>query len=459
MTVSTQPTGQNCIVTNGSGTLSGASVTDVSVGCAISGSLDPSFDTDGIFGYDSAGAGTPNDGGRAIAVQSDGKILVAGYRWNGSDLDMAVWRLNTDGTPDTTFDSDGVFVHHDAAGGGENDEAFGITLQPDGKILVTGQSFGVTGNPIKYIDMVVWRLNTDGSLDTTFDTDGFVLGGDPAGGQDGHEYGYGITVQSDGKILVAGRSWGTTADMVVWRLNTDGSPDTTFDSNGTFVHDNAAGGAGDDYGYGITVQSDGKILVAGYSHNGTNNDMAVWRLNTNGSPDTTFDSDGIFVHDNAAGGSGDDQGRAITLQSDGKILVTGHSVNAGANNDIVAWRLNTDGSPDTTFDTDGIFVNAGGSGDDQGYGITQQSDGKILVAGYSHNGGNFDTVALRLNTDGSPDTNFDSDGIFVHNNAAGGNGDDQGHAITLQSDGKILVTGYSVNAGADKDMTVWRIWP
>ncbi len=187
--------------------------------------------------------------------------------------------------------------------------------------------------------LTVTAASVSGSLDTTFDTDGIVVHNNAAGGN-GHDYGQSITTDSSGRILVAGESWNGTngGDMAIWRYNSNGTLDTTFDTDGIVVHSNAAGGNGLDTGYSITTDSSGRILVAGNSWNGTNNDMAIWRYNSNGSLDTTFDSDGIVVHSNAAGGNGIDSGVSITIDSSGRILVAGRSWNAAGNADMVIWR-------------------------------------------------------------------------------------------------------------------------
>ena len=178
------------------------------------------------------------------------------------------------------------------------------------------------------------------------------------------------------------RSWwraqpnGSNYDFALVRYNSDGSLDTTFSGDGKLT---TAIGSGNDYGYSVTVQADGKILVAGASHNGSNDDFALVRYNTDGSLDTTFAGDGKLT---TAIGSSDDYGRSVTLQADGKILVAGYSAN-GSNDDFALVRYNTDGTLDTTFSGDGKLTTAIGASHDEGYSVTVQADGKILVAGYS----------------------------------------------------------------------------
>jgi uncharacterized delta-60 repeat protein len=290
-------------------------------------------------------------------------------------------------------------------------------LQSDGKIITVGYTSST---------LVVTRHNTDGTIDTSFG------GGDGIVSSDffsGLEYGYAVELQSDGKILVAGRS--ATNDFLLVRYNTDGTPDTSFGGGDGVVTTDFSGGL--DFANDIVVQADGKIVLAGRMYNGSNYDFAVVRYLSDGSLDTSFSGDGK-VDLNLPNS---DSGEAITLQSDGKILVAGSS-NNGAN-DFTVFRLNTDGSLDTSFSGDGIANASISSGADIPYGIAVQSDGKILLAGNAN-----DQIALaRFNTDGTIDTSFSGDGSLITNVQNYGFGSD----VKVQSDGKILVAGSSHPGG------------
>jgi len=324
------------------------------------GDLDPTFDSDGI---QITPIGPREDYAKSVALQSDGKIVVAGYSYNGSNQDFAIVRYNTDGSLDTTFSTDGKQT---TPIGSSNDYAHSVAMQGDGKIVVAGYArIGSTD----YFAIV--RYNTDGSLDTTFSTDGKET--TPIGVST--DIGQSVVVQSDSKIIVAGYSYnGSNQDFAVVRYNTDGSLDTTFSGDGKQT---TAIGSGHDLARSVALQSDGKIVVAGNAANGSNDDFAVVRYNTDGSLDTTFSGDGKQITDIS---STRDNGQSVVLQSDGKIVVVGKTYFELY--DIFAIvRYNTDGSLDTSFDTDGIQTTIIGIVSDLASSVVLQGDGKIVVAG------------------------------------------------------------------------------
>jgi len=211
-------------------------------------------------------------------------------------------------------------------------------------------------------------------------------------------------------------------------------------------------GSYEDSGKSVILQPDGKILVAGYSyHDILNSDFALARYNPNGSLDTSFDIDGKLI--TAFGG----QGLSIALQTDGKVLVSGFSYNSylSGNADFALARYNIDGSLDTTFSGDGKLTTNFGVGFNVSTGVTLQSDGKILVVGTSGSGSAF--ALARYNLDGNLDTSFDGDGMLT--TGLGSNA--SASSVVLQSDGKILVAGTvgSNNSDIALDSVVTRYLP
>ena len=395
------------------------------------GALDATFDTDGKL--ITAGDNNANSGAKAVAMQSDGKIVVAGYLAGaGIYQGFCVMRYNSDGSLDTGFDTDGKlrtqFVSSTYA------EATCVAIQSDGKIVVAGW-----GNFSGTNHFLVARYNSSGSLDTGFDSDGKITGSTEFGIED--DRANAIAMQSDGKILVAGYSQnGSTYDLAVARYNTDGSLDTGFSGDGLFT--TTLSGATELVAYSIAVQSDGKILLGGEAIQSGNKNFLVVRLNSNGTLDTNFDSDGIVT---TAIGTGEDEGRAIAVQADGKIVLAGFTYTSTRYQFALA-RYTSTGALDTGFDTDGkVTTSISASDSDFVYTMALQLDGRIVVGGYSENGWGTGTFALaRYNSTGSLDTGFDTDGKLT---TSFGGTTEKCFGVALQSDGKIVAVGEYYNSG------------
>ena len=382
------------------------------------------------------------DYGSSVTIQTNGKILIAGY----SDIGFALVRYNSNGSLDTTFSGDGKLttdfgdVHDDPR----------ATVQTDGKILVAGGSYKTDRSNS---DFALARYNTDGSLDTTFSDDGKLT-------TDFGSWGlcYSVTVQVNGKILVAGEVEAEGSDMRSYfglaRYNTNGSLDTTFSSDGKLTTDFSNESWVQAWANSVIVDATGKILVSGAILNeDLTRGVALARYNTNGSLDTTFSSDGKLTTDFGGRGYGD---TSMFVQTDGKILVAGtaEGVDNEDQTDFALARYNTDGSLDTTFSDDGKLTTDLGSFD-YGYSVTVQTNGKILVAGVIANEDLTSSVALvRYNTDGSFDTTFSDDGKLITD------WDTDWWStvnVTVQTDGKILVAGNVNNEDhTDSDFALIR---
>jgi len=296
------------------------------------GTLDTTFSDDGKVQL-------PHDffpgEGYSAAVQPDGKYLLVYPQFTSGS---AMIRINTDGTLDQGFGLNGKVIVPTAWG-----DYASARVQPDGKILVS--------NLDSYENLFsVSRLNADGTVDSTFNGGNAIEFNIP---NIGALEGYGFTLQADGKLLVPGYN----GEMVVARLNADGSLDNSFGTDG-LVDTQVAGLAAS-----VTVQADGKILLAGGGEQeGSGFDFKIIRLNQDGSLDTSFGNAGVAVLDL----TGDrDMARDITVLADGKILVAGQSTYFG-NPDFSLIRLNPDGTLDTTFGAlEGVLPRIdGGQGDD-----------------------------------------------------------------------------------------------
>src|SRR5688572_13755652 len=254
--------------------------------------------------------------------------------------------LAASGDLDTTFDNDGLVTSYAVPSDPSRaDAGTDIAIQADGKIVAVGGSYvPLTGNS----DFAILRYNTNGLLDTTFNGDGRLITN-----IGGFDRAAAVAIQPNGKIVAAGEKCSLSmgpCDIALARYNANGTLDTTFSGDGKQTND-FGGGSNGSYG-SVAIQSNGKIVVSGYMHNGTDNDFAVYRYLSNGSLDTTFSGDGMVNIGFGAGSQ--DIAADVVLQSNGKILVVGASGDTNnANNNFAIARLNANGSLDTTFSSDG----------------------------------------------------------------------------------------------------------
>lgn len=343
------------------------------------GNLDTTFDADGKV---TTAIGSADDAILGIAVQGDGKIVAVGYMAAGSDFDFALARYNADGSLDASFDSDGRVVT-DAQ---DLYIARAVALQADGKIVVGGYA-SVSQLGI----FAIARYNSDGSLDTGFDTDGIVR---VTAGTYPPDVCFAVAVQPDGKIVGAGRSNVLSADLepCIVRLNGDGTLDPSFDADGILLFDFPDNPVADAM-YGIGISSAGGIVIGGgvFSNN-AGFDFAAARCTESGVIDSAFDTDGMVITELGAGW---EEAFGLAVQANDKIVLAGYSNNS-VNEDFAVMRYNADGSLDTTFDLDGKLTLIFGTGDEQAHGVALQSDGRIVVAGYAWNGSDYDFAIARI---------------------------------------------------------------
>ena len=356
------------------------------------GTLDTSFDNDGKV---STPVGESQDYANAVLIQADGKIVTSGSSFDGAKFSFASVRYNPNGTLDTSFDLDGKVI---TSLGQNFDEAHSAAIQPDGRIVVAGATWGWFDS-----DFAIARYNSNGSLDSTFNGDGWVS--TDFGIFDGNSLAA-VALQPDGKIVTVGTA---AFNVVVARYQADGSPDPTLGGTGKVVIRSWSY-----YAYDVALQSDGKIVFTAYDYDSGAGLIA--RLNPDGTLDSSFDGDGMVTADLSGAGS-------VAIQQDGKIVVQVSTFSVSSK----IHRYNVDGSLDTTFaNPSSMWGN-----------LAIQQDGKILLAGSDVVDSTYDFVAVRYNTNGSPDTTFGTNGTVVTPIA----GDDFARATAIQPDGKILVCG------------------
>lgn len=335
------------------------------------------------------------------------------------------------GTLDAMFDANGIVT---TSIGIANAFATTMAIQGDGKLLLCGNSNNGSDN-----DFTIARYLENGQLDPTFHVDG-IAQLDINGGDDFPE---GIVVRPDNqKIIVGGYSFnGNGFDFSLAQFLPDGNPDLAFGNNGK-----AIGPIGTTaFAKGIALQKDGKIIIAGYSSQATN-EFTLMRWLEEGSLDLDLDEDGIVttpIGTNSATAS------CLTIQPDDKILLAGQAFNdATFRWEATVVRYNVDGSLDEEFDDDGITIIANFNKDLFINAIGLDHEGKIIAAGYTGTSPSNNQFALmRFLPDGRPDSLFGTNGLLI---TPVSNQNNQANSILIQSDHKMIVGGTAEVNGSDQ---------
>jgi uncharacterized delta-60 repeat protein len=402
-------------------------VAGTSAAHATPGALDPTLSGDGKLTTDFSPLG---DSAYAVAVRPNGKIVVAGTAREDSDNSkFAVARYKANGSLDATFGGDGRVITDFTP---RLDVADGVVIQADGKVVVAGTSLPNS----RKARFALVRYSANGTLDATFGGDGKVTtqltpGRDTAGD---------VALQANGKILVTG-AVASFRKFALVRYKVNGALDPTFGGDGKVRTDITSGR---DRANDVTVQSDGKIVIAGAA-GFRNGRFALARYNTDGSLDTTFGGDGKVLTDFTNVPFALDESESLAIQTDGKIVAAGAASLGTDNPPVFALaRYNADGSLDSTFSGDGKLTTqfTATEGGDIAWGVALQTDGKIVAAGHASfgaHGGNSRFALARYDSDGSLDTTFGGDGrvttdfTTVPDFAFGG--------VVIQANGRIVAAG------------------
>jgi uncharacterized delta-60 repeat protein len=333
-----------------------------------------------------------DSGARAVAIQPDGKIVVAGFVTESGKKSFVVLRLLADGNFDSSFGTNSAVK---TAVGSGDDEIKSLALQPDGKIVAAG--FSTSGGIAHY---AAARYSSSGVLDAGFSTDGKVV--TAVGTTDEANA---VAVQPDGKIILAGKSLiNGKYDFSLVRYKTDGSLDSTFNASSNVT---TSIRANNDEVRALAIQDDGKIVVAGSSEDSdSTGDFALARYNANGTLDNSFSSDGRLVTDVGT----DSYAAGVAIQKDGKILVAGADDPGVSAVRAALARYLPNGTTDSQFGANGIgyyalpqlsdnYVNA----------LALQPNGRIVVAGKAVNGTDVKQFVTRLRGNAAPTADFDGD--------------------------------------------------
>lgn len=380
--------------------------------CALrynaNGSLDTSFGGTGKIATVVATTNNLN----AVAVQLDGKLVLAGQCSVSSVFAFCARRYNADGTPDNDFGDGVTGLAHTPMGSGSS-LANAMVVQPDGKLVLVGTCTGVTNT-----DFCALRLNADGSPDLSFGTGGKVITAISTQGN-GIDRPKAVALQPDGKLVLAGECAGTSVnDFCALRYTANGTLDLTFNGTGWFkVHVGAA--ATTNVAADVLVQPDGKLMFFGSCTFPF--DFCLLRYLANGTPDLSFTSIGFNSGEVVVSPTvNTDTASAMALQPDGKLLLAGQCPPSGAvcggscpTADFCVLRLNTDSALDTLWNGTGKVITPVGAGAvDSVSAILLQPDGKVVLTGSCYNGTAYDFCAVRY--DGgpfpTPACNLDIDG-------------------------------------------------
>ncbi len=373
------------------------------------GKLDPTFSGNGKVYVT---IGEFSDYARALTIQTDGKILMAGTANFGvSDSSIGLVRLLPDGSKDATFGRHGI-VQTDL---GPQDDAFDIALQGDGEIVVAGSD----GN-----DIVVLRYRANGRLDPAFGNGGVATIDIVR-----YDVAMAVAVAPDGSILLTGQSVDTDRGRpVLARLLSDGSLDASFGESGLVIGRTRQRFAPED----LAIQPDGRIVVSGVHYPL----VEVRRYLPNGRRDASFGTRGRVVTPLSPS-----MRTAVALRQDGGMLLTG---SVGSNNgDFGIAALMPDGSPDEAFGTNGIAAVDFGGTFDQAMAVAIATDGAVVAAGDATNSGNRLFAVARLLPDGTPDPAFGDDGRVTTGGGELGFVQD----LALDASGRIVAGGVASPRG------------
>jgi uncharacterized delta-60 repeat protein len=362
--------------------------------------------------------GPSDDQGRAVAIQSDNKIVVAGSTDARNDSNFAVIRYTPLGALDTSFGDDGIVL----TDFGGNDQVAALVIQADGKIIVAGSS-DVGGST----DFALARYLPTGALDGSLSGNGKLTTDFSSGSEDEARA---MILQTDGKIVVAGATYAIedfNFDFALARYTPTGNLDTSFSGDGKLTTD--LGGILD-MAAALVVQPDGKLVAAG----GNDDSFALARYTPTGNLDTSFSGDGKAT--TAFGDEGMSSAYGLALLPDGKMVAVGQATDNG---DIALARYTSSGHVDGSFSGDGILTTDFG-GADRGAAVVIQPDGKIVIAGSTDAGGSTDFALARYTTSGSLDVTFGNAGKLTTDFFGG---DDQALALARQRDGRLVAAGFA----------------
>jgi uncharacterized delta-60 repeat protein len=337
-----------------------------------------------------------------------------------------------------------------------------VCLTKDNKILVGGrvavsENLELGGSAYGSI----FKFNPDGSYDKSFANNGFLLLNIENNQIQRIPQINSIKLDSNEKIIAVGNVFTknkNNKDIIILRINPDGSLDKTFNNKGYITLNAFEQIDMDDIANSVAVDNkNNRIYITGYSRGINANDMVICCLKSDGTLDKTFGYNGIATFNNDSVNMGD-YGNSIIVDNQDRILVAGYTRSKRGDYDIIIWRYNPNGTLDKSFNNKGYVIYDYKNKDDKAYSIAIDNQNRILVAGYVNNNRDDDVILLRYNENGSLDKSFANKGVFVYNDIAGGDEKDRAYSLAIDKSQKIYLTGESFY-GLYNDMFILKINP
>ena len=395
------------------------------------GKMDPSFGNGGKATLSVFGSNY-NEELRKLAIDTSGRIVAVGVTFNGVQDLVAVVRYNSDGSLDASFDNDGIVTVQFV--GTFNCYAEEVAIDGQGRIVVGVSAFNGAN-----FDIAACRLLPNGSLDTSFDSDGKQIYN--AGATETCE---GVAIDSLDNVILSGFASTGTGNMLFVKLTSAGAFDSSFFGGGVRIL--SLGGTS--YAYDIQVDSSGRYVFGGASYNGSNYDFIVGRMSATGALDNSFDGDGLAITSFGT----NEYILSIAIDSAGRI-VAGGPVGFNPTRDFGFARYNTNGSLDTTFASSGKGTAPVLAADDFPYDMALDQLGRVYLTGSVNNGANYHIGILRLTPDGKVDTRYNAPGYTLIDFLSGSS---YAYDVVLDSQGRSVVSGSYNAGGSNYDFVITR---
>ena len=436
----------------GSANISGSATDMVVIKYDSTGATSTSWGTNGIVSYNGSAAAS-TDVARAIALDPDGSLYMAGYAAvTGQLTNMIVIKFDSTGATSTGWGTSGVITYNGTAN--SSDQAYALALASDGSLYVGGYTT-VSG---QLTNMIVIKYDSTGATSTGWGTQGVKTYNGAANGNDAINA---LTLASDGSLYVGGYTTvsGQLTNMIVIKYNSSGATSTGWATNGVRTYNDSSNGG--DGVINLVLASDGSLYVAGYAaNNGTYTDGTIIKYNSSGATSTSWGVNGIATYN---GGYGYDQYfDQIIFDASGNLYAVGENV-LDNNFNNARWNIVSYDSSGHLRDGGSVWGTSGvvsftptGGNSDAAYAMARDSAGNVYVAGTeSPTFGNTNIMIRKYDSTGALDTTWASSGVYIYANPS--NSNDTPQALALAPDGSLYVGGYTNISGQQSNFIVIKL--